>query len=101
MNIRKNDNVMMRAGKDRRKTGKVLFVLPKENKVVVGGLNLVKRHTKPRKQGQKGQIINKERAVPLSAVQLICKNCSKPTRAGHKIEENRKVRVCKKCQGEV
>ena len=101
MNIKKGDNVMMMGGKDRRKTGKVLTVLSKQGKVVVEGLNTVKKHTKARKQGQKGQIISKERAVPVSSVQLVCPRCNKPTRVGRKKEGERKFRICKKCGGEI
>ena len=99
MKIKKDDNVKMSIGKDRGKTGKVLRVLPKERKVVVEGLNLVKRHVKPRKQGQKGQVISTPRAVDVSDVTLICSKCNKPTRIGYQIEGKRKVRVCKKCKG--
>ena len=101
MKIRKNDNVMMLSGKDRGKKAKVILVLPGDNKVVVEGLNLVKRHVRARKQGQKGQIISKERAVSVSSVALVCKSCGKPTRIGYKFEGDNKVRVCKKCEAEV
>lgn len=100
MNIRKGDNVRMLNGKDRGKTGKVLFAFPNEGKVVIEGLNTVARHLRPKKQGQKGQIVHKERAVGASSVQLLCKNCSRPTRVGHRVTENgEKVRICKKCGG--
>lgn len=101
MKIKKNDNIIMLSGKDRGKTGKVFSVLPKEGRVIVEGLNLVKRHVRARKQGQKGQIISKERAVPASSVALICKSCGKPTRIGYKLESQSKVRICKKCKSEV
>lgn len=100
MNIRKNDNVKMLNGKDRGKTGKVLFAFPAEDKVVVEGLNKVARHLRPKKQGQKGQIVHKERAIDVSKVMLVCKSCGKPTRVGHKIVGDKKVRVCKKCGAE-
>ena len=100
MNIRKGDNVKMLNGKDRGKTGKVLFAFPKEGKIVVEGLNTVARHLRPKKQGQKGQIIRKERAIGVSKVMLVCKNCGKPTRVGHKVAGDKKVRVCKKCGSE-
>lgn len=100
MNIKKGDNVKMLNGKDRGKTGKVLFVFPKESKIVVEGLNTVARHLRPKKQGQKGQIVHKERAIDASKVMLVCKSCGKPTRIGHKIDGKNKVRVCKKCGGE-
>jgi len=101
MNIKKNDNVIMLSGKDRGKKGKVLFVFPAENKVVVESLNLVARHQRPRKQGQRGQIVHKERAVSASAVQLICPKCGRSTRVGRKKVGKNKVRICKKCGGEI
>ena len=91
----------MRSGKDRDKNGKVLMTIPKRGKVVVEGLNTVKKHLRAKKQGQKGQIISKERAVSMSSVQLICPKCNKPTRVGYKVEGDRKVRICKKCESEI
>ncbi len=91
----------MLAGKDRSKTGKVLSTFPTENKLVVEGLNLMKRHTRARQQGQHGQIISKERIINAASVALICKSCGKPTRIGYKVEGDRKVRICKKCKSEI
>jgi len=99
LKLKRGDNVIMLGGKDRGKTGKISVVLPKDNKVVVEGLNLVKKHVRARKQGQKGQIISKERAVSVSSVALVCKSCGKQTRVGYKVEGDNKVRICKKCQG--
>ena len=101
MNIRKGDNVIMLSGKDRGKTGKILFAFPNESKVVIEKLNTVARHLRARKQGQKGQIVHKERAVNVSSVMLVCKSCGKPARVGHKIVGDDKIRVCKKCGAEV
>ena len=110
MNIKKGDKVKMLSGKDRGKTGKISSVLsaPKGrdlasggNKVVVEGLNKIKKHQRARKQGQKGQIIEVERAVNISTVQLICPSCGKPTRVGNKIEGQSKLRICKKCQARI
>ena len=104
MKLRKGDNVIMLGGKDRGKKGKVTHVFlseNSENKVVVEGLNLIKKHLRARKQGQKGQIVSKERAVSVSSVALICKLCSKQTRVGFKVENDNKIRVCKKCGAEV
>ena len=101
MNIRKGDNVIMLGGKDRGKKGKVLFAFPAEDKVVVEGLNTVKRHQRAKREGQKGQIISKEKAVNASSVQLVCPKCGKPTRIGHKVEGKNKTRVCKKCGAEI
>lgn len=101
MNIKRGDNVKMLAGKDRGKSGRVLFVLPEQNLVVVEGLNLIKKHQRARRQGQKGQIISKERPVDLSRVQLICPKCGRSTRVGHRIEGDLKLRVCKKCSADI
>jgi len=98
--LKKNDNVIMLSGKDRGKTGKVALVLSSSGKIVVEGLNLIKKHVRARKQGQKGQIISKERSVSASSVALVCKSCGKPTRVGYKFEGDNKVRVCKKCGAE-
>lgn len=103
MKIKKGDNVIMLSGKDRSKTGKILRVGLENNKVIVEGLNTVKKHMRARQKGQKGQIISKERFVSVSSVALICKSCGKPTRIGYKISEDgkQKSRICKKCGGEV
>jgi len=101
MRIKKGDNVIMLSGKDRGKKGKVLAVFPETNKADVEGLNLIKKAVKARQQGQKGQIIHKERAVSISSLGMICKSCSKVTRVGYRIEGDNKVRICKKCKSEV
>ena len=88
-------------GKDRGKTGKVSGVLPTARKIIVEGLNMIKKNVRARKQGQKGQIINKERAVSVPSVALVCKSCGKPTRVGFRVEGKNKVRICKKCEAEV
>ena len=110
MNIKKGDNVVMLAGKDRNKTGKVLVV--SAGKVVVEGLNTIKKHQRARKEGQKGQILVKARAVDISNVQIVCPKCGKPTRVGHSAiraggsassngGQVTKIRICKKCQAEL
>ena len=101
MNIKKGDNVIMLGGKDRGKEGKILSVFPDGGKVVVEGLNMIKRHQRARKEGQKGQILSKERKVDVSSVQLVCPNCGKPTRVGHKVEGDIKLRICKKCGSDI
>lgn len=95
--VRTGDKVVLLSGKDKGKEGKVLEVSPKENKVIVEGLNLVTKHVKPRKQGEKGGIIKAEGAMYSSKVQVICPHCGKPTRVGHKVEKDQKLRCCKKC----
>lgn len=89
----------MLSGKDRGKTGKVLRALPKENKIVVEGLNIVKKNQRPKKQGQKGQIISFPRAVSISSIMLVCQSCKKPSRMGVKHEVKKIVRICRKCGG--
>lgn len=101
MKLKRNDNVIMLSGKDRGKTGKISIVLSESGKVVVEGLNMIKKHVKARKQGQKGQIVNKERAVSVSSVALVCKSCGKPTRIGYRNKGKDKTRICKKCEKEV
>jgi large subunit ribosomal protein L24 len=96
--IRKNDTVMVIAGKDRGKRGRVLKVLPARNRVIVEGVNTVKRHTKPNpRQNVKGGIVQREAPVHASNVQLICPETGEPTRVGHRIlEDGRKVRISRK-----
>jgi large subunit ribosomal protein L24 len=96
--IKKNDNVVVLQGKDKGKKAKVLQVFPDEDKVVLEGVNVFKKHQRARKQGQKGQMISVERPLHISNVQLVCATCSKPTRVGHGMNGDKKVRVCKKCQ---
>ncbi len=91
----------MLSGKDRGKQGKIVMLLPDEDKVVLEGLNMIKRHTKPRQQGKSGQIISKERPVAIGSVALICKNCGKVTRVGYRVEGKIKTRICKKCEATV
>ncbi len=97
MNIRKDDTVIVLSGKDKGKQGKVLSASPKAEKVVVEGVNIASRHTKPRKQGEEGGILKIETPIRACKVQVVCPKCGKPTRVGHKIEGDKKVRTCKKC----
>lgn len=99
MKIKKNDNVIVMTGKDRGKSGKVLQVLVKDGKVVVQGANMMKRHERARKQGEKGQIVSKEVPLRASNVMVVCPRCAKPTRVGFHIEGDSKSRMCKKCKG--
>ena len=101
MKIKKDDTVLIISGKDKGKKGKVLEAFPKQGQILVEGVNLRKKHQKPRKQGEKGQIITMPGAISTSNVKLICPKCAKPTRIGYKILEKNKVRICKKCKQEV
>lgn len=102
MKIKKNDNILVIKGKDRNKTGKVLRILPEGGKIVVGGVNMIKRHRRPRKAGEKGQIMSIEAPLRAENVMVVCPKCSKPARMGYKkLESGDKVRVCKKCNQEI
>ena len=90
----------MLSGKDRGKTGRILRFFPEEDKAVVEGLNLVKKHQRPKKQGQKGEVISAPRPVDISKIMLICQRCKKPSRMGVKREDRKIIRICKKCKGE-
>jgi large subunit ribosomal protein L24 len=101
--IRKNDQVVVLTGKDRGKRGRVLKTVPAKNRVLVEGVNIIKRHTKPNPQRAiKGGLVEREAALHASNVQLVCPECSKPTRLGSRIlGDGRKVRICRKCEGVV
>ena len=101
--IRRNDTVVVTTGKDRGKRGRVLRVLASENRVVVEGVNMIKRHTKPNPQRQiKGGVIEREAPLHASNVQLVCPECGKMTRIGSRaLNDGRKVRICRKCEGVV
>lgn len=96
MNIKKGDTVVVITGKDKGKSGKVLEVLPKQNRVLVEGINIVSRHTKPRSAQEKGGIIKKPAPINASNVMILC-DCGKATRVAYKLVNGKKVRVCKKC----
>ncbi len=98
LKIKKGDQVKILTGKDRGKTGKIIKVDYKTKKVIVEGLNLVKKHVRPRRQGEKGEIVQVARPIDISNVMLICPNCSKPVRVGFKLENEKKFRFCRKCQ---
>lgn len=101
LHVRSGDTVVVISGKDKGKTGKIQKAFPRDGKIIVEGVAMVKRHQKPRGQGMPGGIIEKEAAIPACKVMLVCPSCKKATRNAHKfIEENtkvRKVRLCKKC----
>ena len=102
MKIKKGDTVKIMIGKDRGKNGKITNVSPATNTVIVDGLNVFKKHQRPKKQGEKGEIINVSRPMNASRVRFLCPNCKKPTRLGYRFEgeegNQKKNRYCKKCQ---
>jgi large subunit ribosomal protein L24 len=97
MNVKKDDNVVVIAGKDKGVKGKVLVSLPQEERVIVQNANMVTRHKKARRAGEAGGRIKQEGTMHVSNVMIICPKCDKATRVGHKVEDGKKVRVCKKC----
>jgi len=98
-NIRRDDNVMVIAGKDRGKTGKVNRVIREKERVVVAGVNIATKHVKSRPGIRQAGIIHVEAPLHISNVMLICPHCDKPTRVGHAFQEDgTKVRVCKRCR---
>lgn len=97
MTIKAGDNVLVITGKDKGKQGKVMEVFPETNRVTVDGVNVVKKHQKPRSQQDKGGIISKVAPIDASNVMVVCPSCGKPSRVAHKEVNGKKVRVCKKC----
>lgn len=98
LHVRRGDTVLVITGKDRGKKGKVLRAIPDRWRVIVEGVNLVKRHQRPTRQVMQGGIIEKEAPIHVSNVMLVCPRCGSPTRVGRRrLEDGRRVRVCKKC----
>ncbi len=98
LKLRKNDNVMIIAGKERGTTGKILKVLSEKDRAIIERLNLVKRHTKPRGPQQPGGILEKEASIHVSNLMLMCDRCNAPIRFGHKVlGDGKKVRICRRC----
>lgn len=102
MKIKKGDIVKIISGKDRGKQGKVLSAFPKTQKIVVEGVALRKKHQRPRRQGQKGEVVTLPSPIHVSNAMLFCRNCGRGVRAGYQIlEGGRNVRICKKCKNEI
>ena len=101
--IRRNDTVIVTTGKDRGKKGRVIKVVTEKNRLIVEGVNLIKRHTRPNPQRNiKGGIVEREASLHASNVQLVCPECGAMTRVGHRVlNDGRKIRVCRKCEGVV
>jgi len=102
MRIKKGDRVIVRSGKYKGRRAEVVRALPSDGKVVLEGVNIAKRHSKPTAQTYQGGIIDKFMPLPVSAVSIVCRSCGEPTRIGMRTDEQgRKVRVCKKCGAEL
>jgi len=96
--IKKNDMVMVIAGKDKGKSGRVISVFPKKDRVLVEKINLIKRHTRPRGQSHKGGIVERESPLHTSNLMVLCSKCDRPVRVGKlKLQDGSRVRVCRKC----
>ena len=100
MKLKKGDNILVASGKDRGKVAKVLKVIPKESRILVEGVNLKAKHIRPKKEGEKGQVVRVPAPFDASNVKIICPKCQKAVRLGYKIVGNKKYRVCKKCKSE-
>ena len=101
LKIKKGDTVKVLSGNDKGKTGEVLEVMPKTEKVIVKGINIKKKHVKPRRQGEEGGIIPSEFPIHSSKVAVVCPKCGKATRVGFEVDGDNKVRVCKKCGAKI
>ena len=101
LHVKTGDTVIVSSGDDKGKKGKVLTVSPEEKKVIVDGVNIVTKHAKPRRQGEAGGIMKVEGAIYADKVQLFCEKCGKATRVAHKVNGDKKVRVCVKCGAEL
>ena len=101
MKIKKGDNVKIIAGKDKNKIGKVIKILPRKSKALVHGLNLYKKHVKPKTQGEKGQTVAVPRPIDASNIMIVCDKCNKTTRIGYRIEDGNKARYCKRCKARI
>jgi large subunit ribosomal protein L24 len=99
MKIRKEDNVLVITGKDKGKKGKVRFVYPRKNRVLIEGVNMIKTHSRAAQQVRQAGLIEREAPISLSNVMLICTHCNKPVRIGFKfLDDGRKVRICRSCK---
>ena len=104
MNVHKNDNVKVISGNSRGKTGKVLKIYRTDERIIVEGVNIIKRHSRPSQKNPQGGIVQKEAPIPVSNVQVLCPKCGKQTRIGHKQVKdtvsgrNKSMRICAKCE---
>ncbi len=101
MKVKKGDNVLIIAGKDKGRTGKITRAYPKELKVLIEGINLKKKHVRPKREGEKGQVVEIPSPLDISDVKIVCPKCGKVARTGYKLEKDKKFRICKKCDQEI
>lgn len=100
MKIKKGDKIIVNSGEDKGKSGTIEKLFPLQERVLVGGINLYKKHMKPR-EGKPGGIIDIPRPLPISKVTLICPKCSRPVRVGYQVTGKEKIRICKKCKNKI
>lgn len=98
MKLKKGDQIIVIAGKDKGRKGKIEKIFPKIHSVLIPGINMVKKHIKPKKEGEKGGIVEIAKPIDISKLALLCPKCGKPTRVGYLITKDKKERICKKCQ---
>ena len=101
VDIKKDDEVQVIHGKDRGTRGRVVRVLPRDGRIMVEGIARAKKHSRPSKQRQQGGIIDIEQFVDISNVAIVCKSCGQATRVGHRIDGDKKVRICRKCESDL
>ncbi|MDD5145812.1 MAG: 50S ribosomal protein L24 [Candidatus Pacebacteria bacterium] len=101
MKLKKSDTVLIISGKYRGKKGKILSAYPKSEKILVEGINLKKKHQRPKKEGEKGQIVEIPFPMEAACAKLVCPKCGEATRVGYKVSGGKKYRVCKKCSQEI
>lgn len=97
MKLKTGDTVLIISGKDKGKKGKIIEAFPKEGRLMVEGVNLRKKHQRPKRQGEKGQVITLPGAIPASNVKILCPKCNKAARVGYRLSGEKKTRICKKC----
>src|SRR3989344_4386014 len=101
MKVKKGDSVLIISGKDKGRAAKILKSFPKELKILVEGMNLKKKHVRPKKQGEKGQVVSVPTPMDVSDVKFLCPKCGKASRLGYKLSEDKKFRICNKCKSGV
>jgi large subunit ribosomal protein L24 len=101
MKLRKGDEVQVTTGKDRGRRGEITRVFPEDGRVIVDGINLVKKHQKPTRATMQGGIIDKEMPIQVSNVSIWCGDCKKATRIGYRFDNGAKIRICRKCGGDL
>ena len=101
MKVKKGDQVLIISGKDKGRTAKIIKSLPKEDKILVEGINLKKKHVRAKREGEKGQVVDISAPLNVSNVKIICPKCGKAVRVAYETKDGNKKRICKKCKQEI